>query len=111
MKETAGKVLKRLWQYDIVKNAISGAAIGAVASLFIPFLRPVKGALLLALLFAGVGVYRNLGKQSSAINKEDGTQAVTKDVAEEIRKFAELRTSNAITEEEFQAQKKRLLGY
>jgi hypothetical protein len=99
---------KDLVKYDIVKNALIGSAIGACASFVIPFMRPVKGAIIGALILVAIGVYKNLSSKSSAITKEEEPSSSTKDVAEEILKYDNLRKSGAITEVEFQTQKAKL---
>ena len=99
---------KDLVKYDIVKNALIGSVIGVCASFVIPFMRPVKGAIFGALILVAIGVYKNLSNKSSAITKDEEPSSSTKDVAEEILKFDNLRKSGAITEEEFQTQKAKL---
>jgi hypothetical protein len=95
--------------YDFVKNALIGAALGGVASMFVPLLGPLKGALLGAFSLVALGVYRNLSGKSSAVTNDDDSRHRTLDVAAELAKFDELRKGGVITEEEFQVQKKRLL--
>ncbi|MDH0381823.1 SHOCT domain-containing protein [Comamonas aquatica] len=101
----------REWaKYDIVKNAAIGAIIGACGSFVIPFMRPAKGAFIGALALVLIGVYKNLSRKSSAITMDEDLPSPRVDIAEEIQKFDNLRKSGAISEEEFQTRKSKLLN-
>jgi len=99
----------KLWNYDLVKNAATGAVLGLCASFVIPFMRPVKGAFIGALIIVCYGVFKNISQKSSAIRNLADEAGPRLDVVEELRKFSELRNSGAITNDEFEAKKKRLL--
>jgi hypothetical protein len=100
--------IEKLLKYDITRNAAIGALIGGLASGYIPFLGWFKGAILGALILAAIGVYKNLSNKSSAITELD-IDVIDGDVAEKLAKFDALRKSGAITDEEYQIQKNKLL--
>ncbi|MGV1099914.1 SHOCT domain-containing protein [Thiovibrio sp. JS02] len=94
----ASKLGKKAIRSDLVTDAASGAAIGAVAAVPVPVLGPMAGAA----IGAGVGIFKNL-------TKKERQEAVAKNVYDELLKLAELREKNIISEDEFEAQKKKLL--
>lgn len=104
------KNMREWTKYDIVKNAVIGAIFGACASFLIPFMRPTKGAFIGALILVAVGVYKNLSRKSSAITTDEDFSYPERNIAEDIQKFDNLRKSGAISEEEFQAMKSKLLN-
>lgn len=88
-----------------------GKALWTLFIIFLPFL----GVLLYLIVRGGKMAERS---QQAAIEREQMTQEYIRSVsggggastADEIDKLARLRSSGAITEEEFQAQKARLLA-
>lgn len=98
-----------MWKYDIVKNAVIGAAIGAMASFVIPFMKLTKGAFLGALVLVGIGIYKNLSKKSSAITMDDNSNPATQNISEEIERFHKLHKDGALSASEFEEQKRKLL--
>ena len=99
-----------LWKYDLVLNALVGAAIGVIFAHQFPIHQPYKsGAVLGALLLVILGIYKNLGSKSTVIRRIDETSARKLDVADELMKFDGLRKSGAITEAEYATQKRKLL--
>ena len=71
-------------------------------------------------LMAGVAVGRHAASQQAAAQQQQQAQAQqaqappaaapTKDVTVELQKMADLHKSGVLTDEEFAAQKKKLLG-
>ena len=69
-------------------------------------------------LMAGVAVGRHAASQQAAAQQQAQAQqaqappaaAPTKDVTVELQKMADLHKSGVLTDEEFAAQKKKLLG-
>ena len=69
-------------------------------------------------LMAGVAVGRHAASQQAAAQQQAQAQqaqappaaAPTKDVTAELQKMADLHKSGVLTDEEFAAQKKKLLG-
>ena len=100
---------KDFLKYDLMRNALLGAVIGAGIAHFVPLLRVTNGAFLGALILVAIGVYKNLSNKSPAITKNDELPENTKDVLDEMLKLDNLRKSGAITEAEFQALKNKLL--
>lgn len=99
----------RLWASHLVTNAFVGALVGGGAAFFIPLLSHTRGALIGAFLFAAAGVFRDMSSNPTATVIPEQPAGVGLGVADELLKFAELRSKGVITEEEFQARKKRLL--
>lgn len=96
--ERMGKVVARS---DMAKDAATGAAIGALVAVPIPLIGPIGGAAVGAML----GVYRNVTKGQG---QDDPVEEV--DVHGELLKLDELRQKGIITEDEFAAQKKKVLS-
>ncbi len=101
---------KEMWKYDIVKNAVIGAAIGAMATFIIPFMKPTKGAFLGALVLVGIGIYKNLSNKSSAITMDDNSHSAAQNISEEIERYHKLHKDGALSESEFEEQKRKLLN-
>lgn len=104
---------------DLAKDAAAGAAIGAVVAVPVPVIGPVAGAV----FGAGLGVYKSIKhgpKQSRAdLPPSEAPAAIAVDVEskvvsagdkfEELNKLHELKTKGILTEEEFAAEKKKIL--
>jgi hypothetical protein len=105
---------------DLAKDAAAGAAIGAVVAVPIPIVGPIAGAV----VGAGLGVYKNLRQTGHAAPGDPSksqlpthvvdVQAVAVPSAEnkfaELEKLHELKVKGVLTEEEFTAEKKKVLG-
>ncbi len=98
-----------MWNYDILKNAAIGAAIGALASFAIPFMRPTKGAFLGALVLVAIGVYKNLDRKNSDITKDVEYSSGNINRSEEIERFHKLYKDGVISAAEFEEQKGKIL--
>ncbi len=87
-----------------------GALLGAGFTRFIPFVKPVTGAIFGALILLAAWGYRRLlsNNQTSGGRARDDAYPAT--MAEEIRRFDELRKSGAISDQEYQEAKRKLLN-
>lgn len=103
--EEAGKLGKEAMRSDLAKDAASGAAIGAVVAIPIPVIGPIGGAA----VGAGLGVYKNLTKKGQPAPIVIDRMGGQRDIHAELTKLDDLRQKKIISEEEFEAQKKRIL--
>jgi len=88
---------------DLAKDAATGAAVGAAIAIPVPVIGPVAGAA----IGATIGAYRNLtGKSTSS----GSTPPKSQDTHAELLKLQDLREKGVVTEEEFQREKRRVLG-
>ena len=78
------------------RNAIKGAGVGAVSGIPLPVVGPISGAIIGAA--AGVFLGERLGERREPV-----------DLHQELLKLADLRDKGLLTEEEFEAQKRKLL--
>lgn len=112
-----GRLGKDVLKSDMVKDAAAGAAIGAVVAVPVPLVGPIAGAV----IGAGLGVFKNIGRSgvSQPLNLTHqphdptvidviGVERST-DKYEELNKLHELKVKGALTEEEFAAEKKKIL--
>ena len=103
---------------DLAKDAAAGAAIGAVVAVPVPLIGPIAGAV----VGAGLGVYKNITRGPTAnqplpiasdvspvVIDAVTTPVHTHDKFEELNKLHELMTKGILTEEEFKAEKKKVL--
>lgn len=106
---------------DMAKDAAAGAAIGAAVAVPVPVIGPVAGAV----IGAGLGVYKNITRPSASqatppvtlpsptpnANVIDVTPTASPvlDKYEELTKLHELKVKGVLTEEEFAAEKKKIL--
>ncbi len=115
--QEAVRLGKEVMQSELAKDAARGAAVGAVIAVPVPLIGPAVGAT----LGAGVGMYLNLtGSKSAATSALPAAepQANTviemvtpaRDVPAELRKLHDLLKEGILTQEEFDAQKKKVLG-
>ncbi|MFA7384476.1 MAG: SHOCT domain-containing protein [Desulfurivibrionaceae bacterium] len=95
----ANRLGKEAMRSDLAKDVAPCMALGAAVAVPIPFVGPIAGAA----VGAGVGVYKNLTKKSQPAPE------VPRDFYAELSKLNELRQKNIITEDEFEAQKKKIL--
>ncbi len=90
--------------------AIFGALLGAGFTHFIPFVQRKNGAIFGALIFLAVWGYRRLVDKDQARGRMAPGDAYPATVADEIRRFDELRKSGAISDQEYEQAKRRLLS-
>ena len=104
---------------DFAKDAAKGAAIGAVAAVPVPLVGPMVGAI----VGAGIGAFANLTRlkppaQQALAAIAPPLEAVTviemvaspKDLYARLRELDDLRQKGILTQQEFDAQKIRVLG-
>lgn len=107
---------KEVAQSQTFKDAAKGAGVGALAAIPIPIIGPAVGAV----IGAGAGIYlgsRSQPQAQSASLPPSPPQAVLidveaappKDLYAELLKLDELRQKGLLTDEEFEAQKQKLL--
>jgi len=114
----AGRLGKGALKTDMVKDAAAGAAIGAAVAVPIPLVGPIAGAV----VGAGLGVYKNIKqgpKTERPVALPDDTsptviEAESKivpsvDKFEELSKLHDLKVKGVLTEDEFAAEKKKVL--
>lgn len=102
----------------MAKDAAAGAAIGAVIAVPVPFIGPVAGAV----IGAGLAVSKNIINPSRPPDEEATPRLIpahtieveTKlvpppDRFEELHKLHDLKVKGVLTEEEFAAEKKKIL--
>ena len=102
----------------MAKDATAGAAIGAVVAVPIPLVGPIAGAV----VGAGLGVYKSikqgakleriepLAHDTSATIIEVESKIVSSvDKFEELSKLHDLKVKGVLTEDEFAAEKKKVL--
>ena len=109
--DEATRLGKEVARSEMVKDAATGAAIGAAIVTPIPFVGPAAGAV----FGAGLGIYKNLNRTDAKTSASDmarigKVQEQDTSVYDKLIKLDELRSKGILTEEEFQAQKSKLLG-
>lgn len=113
-----GRLGKDALKTDLAKDAAAGAAIGAVVAVPVPLVGPIAGAV----VGAGLGIYKNIKQGPRAERPESLTheapetiiEAETQivpsvDKFEELSKLHDLKVKGVLTEEEFGAEKKKVL--
>lgn len=100
--DEAGQLAKSVARTPLVKDVASYAAIGAAVAIPIPVVGPAIGAA----VGAGLGLFRNLKRTSP-----DAPEAATppKDTFAELERLGALKEKGILTDEEFAAQKRKLL--
>jgi hypothetical protein len=99
--EEAVRLGKHALRSDMVKDAAAGAVAGAAIAAPVPFVGSVTGAT----VGAGLGIYKNLNKPT----QQGSVASIPKDLHEELLKLDELRGKGLLNDEEFNAEKRRLL--
>jgi hypothetical protein len=103
---------------DMAKDAAAGAAIGAAVAVPIPLVGPIAGAV----VGAGLGVYKNMKQgpktegpvalpndTSSNVIEAESKIVPSVDKFEELSKLHDLKVKGVLTEDEFAAEKKKVL--
>ena len=109
--DEATRLGKEVARSDMVKDVATGAAIGAAVAVPIPLIGPAAGAV----FGAGLGIYKNLNRTDAKASTPDMARIVKaqeQDTSayDKLIKLDELRSKGILTNEEFQAQKSKLLG-
>lgn len=115
-----GRLGKDALKTDLAKQAAAGAAVGAVVAIPVPLIGPMAGAV----IGAGLGVYKSITRpdtrqaaqpviQSSPPPVEVidviPTTKIVEDKYSELTKLHDLKVKGVLTEEEFAAEKKKIL--
>ena len=113
-----GRLGKDALKTDLAKDAAAGAAIGAAIGVPLPVVGPMTGAV----VGAGLSIYKNIKQgpraertkslthDASATIIEAETQIMPSvDKFEELSKLHDLKVKGVLTEEEFAAEKKKVL--
>ncbi|RZJ43943.1 MAG: hypothetical protein EON87_11050 [Brevundimonas sp.] len=99
--DEATRLGKSVARADMTKDVATGAAIGAVVAIPVPIVGPAVGAV----VGAGLGLYKNLTKPEGRPTAPTQPQDVIGDLA----RLEDLRQRGVLTDDEFQAQKRKLL--
>lgn len=100
--EEAGRLAKSVARTPLTKDVASYAAIGAAIAIPIPVVGPAIGAA----VGAGFGLFRNM-KRTSPDAPESPERLI--DPIVELERLGALKEKGLLTEEEFAAQKRKLL--
>ena len=115
--EEATRMGKEVIQSEMARDAVKGAAVGAAIAVPVPLVGPVLGGV----VGAGIGVYANLTRSrpaappvipAAAPQPTTVVEMVTpaKDMYAELLKLDDLLKKGILTQDEFDAQKKKVLG-
>lgn len=113
-----GRLGKDAFKTDMAKDAAAGAAIGAAVAVPIPLVGPIAGAV----VGAGLGVYKNIKQgpkterpvvlpndTASNVIEAESKIVPSVDKFEELSKLHDLKVKGVLTEDEFAAEKKKVL--
>jgi hypothetical protein len=113
-----GQLGKEALKTGMAKDAAAGAAIGAVIAVPVPLIGPIAGAV----IGAGLGVYKNIVRGPSTPHDNGAARKITSEVVdvqstavprpdrfEELSKLHALKVQGVLTEDEFAAEKKKIL--
>lgn len=107
--DEAVRLGKEVARSDLVKDAATGAAVGAVVAVPVPIIGPAAGAV----VGAGIGVFKNLTKpttgEAGKVLAPPVANLPPKEIYDELLKLDELRQKGILTDDEFRAQKGKLL--
>ena len=104
MADEAARLGKAVMRADMTRDVATGAAIGAAVAIPVPIVGPAAGAV----VGAGVGLYKNLTKSGDRQSSAAGSGRVS-DPLGDLARLDDLRQRGVLTEDEFQAQKRKLL--
>lgn len=99
----AARLGKEAVRSDLAKDAAAGAVVGAAIAIPVPVIGPMAGAA----IGATIGTYRNL---TGKTNNSGSMPPKPQDLHAELLKLQDLREKGILTDEEFQCEKKRVLG-
>lgn len=115
-----GRLGKDALKTDLAKQAAAGAAVGAVVAIPVPFIGPMAGAV----IGAGLGVYKSITRPDTGQAAQPVIQSspppvevidvipttkIVEDKYSELTKLHDLKVKGVLTEEEFVAEKKKIL--
>jgi hypothetical protein len=115
------KLGKDALKTELAKDAAAGAAIGAVVAIPVPLIGPIAGAV----VGAGLGVYKNLRQTDTApaapatespqaqltsrVVEVEAKVVPNDDGFQKLERLHDLKVKGILTEEEFAAEKKKVL--
>ena len=102
--DEATRLGKSVMRAEMTRDVATGAAIGAAVAIPVPIVGPAAGAV----VGAGVGLYKNLTKSGRG-SAAGETPGVSHDTIDDLAKLDDLRQRGILTEDEFEAQKRKLL--
>ena len=120
----AGEVVrlgKDVLKSDMAKEAAAGAAVGAVIAVPVPIIGPIAGAV----IGGSLGFYKNITRPSSIVALPAiaapvtqqlpvidvvATEQPVRDKFEELDKLFDLKVKGVLTDEEFLAEKTKILN-
>jgi len=103
--DEAGKLAKSVARTQLIKDVASYAAAGAAIAIPIPVVGPALGAA----VGAGLGLFRNMKRSDTPASDRPDLPEVAVDPLAEIERLHAMKEKGILTEEEFLAQKRRLL--
>lgn len=103
--DEAGKLAKSVARTQLTKDVASYAAAGAAIAIPIPVVGPALGAA----VGAGLGLFRNMKRSDTPASDRPDLPEVAVDPLAEIERLHAMKEKGILTEEEFLAQKRRLL--
>lgn len=103
--EEAGRLAKSVARTPLIKDVAAYAAIGAAIALPLPIVGPAIGAA----VGAGLGLFRNLKRNDTMPQASPGAAALPTDPMAELERLHGLKEKGIVTEEEFLAQKRKIL--
>ena len=104
MADEAARLGKAVMRADMTRDVATGAAVGAAVAIPVPIVGPATGAV----VGAGVGLYKNLTKSGDRSSPAAGP-VQAQDPIGDLARLDDLRQRGVLTDDEFQAQKRRLL--
>jgi hypothetical protein len=102
--EEAARLGKTVMRSDMTRDVAAGAAIGAAVAIPVPIVGPGIGAV----AGAGIGLYKNLKRPAAAAAPEVAASGAP-DLAGALSQLDDLRQRGILTDDEFQAEKRKLL--
>jgi hypothetical protein len=102
--DEAARLGKSVMRAEVTRDVATGAAIGAAVAIPVPIVGPAAGAV----VGAGVGLYKNLTKSGEGSAAAE-TPAISHHAIDDLAKLDDLRQRGILTDDEFQAQKRKLL--
>lgn len=104
--DEASNLAKSAVNSRMAKDTAAGAAIGAAIAIPIPVIGPAIGAV----IGGGLGFYKNLTRKGDSEPAQLTNQEIDNQKYTLIEKLDELRKKGALSEEEFKAEKAKVLG-
>ena len=103
--DEAGKLAKSIARAPLAKDIATYAVVGAAIAIPLPLVGPAIGAA----VGAGLGLWRNMTRSEALAPSQPDSSSPPQDPISELERLHELKEKGAITDEEFSAQKRKLL--